>query len=169
MVTLEATNSQQFPVARLLILAAWAIYAAGLLVSLVLYPPSQPTIVFGIVAALGVASAVGAQRGTARWPLWVGATALLFLFLSLLRHVYYVTLLMDANPSALEAVRHYLVVSLLVIRKDIEQNSLFALFTYTYHEWLMPVLQLAILVFVLRVWLQMRSNRSMQPTAESGG
>lgn len=61
-------------------------------------------------------------------------------------------------------LNQYLTESMFVVRRDMDQQAFLSLFMYTYHEWIMPFIQVVVFIAVARTWVRMRSNPMFQGT-----
>jgi len=140
------------------------VYAAGIAISL-FRAPNQPLLVFGGISVIGVLGGVLTIRGMPRWRAWVLVAAISFLGLSLLRHIGFFTTFLTDYPSALAALNQYIVESRFAISGAIERRAFLPLFMYPYHEWVMPVIQITIVVLILKGRLNLRSNPGLNTDA----
>ena len=148
-----------------LILAPWAIYVAGVLLSLVVNGPSRSILIFGLVAAIGLVGGIRAIRNERFWKLVASIASSIFLALTLWRHAELVERFSHEHLSISATMNQYYLDSISDIHRHIEQQAFFPLFMYCYHEWAMPLLQVLVLLFVIRAWVQMRSNSSINTDA----
>ena len=63
----------------ILILAPWAIYVAGVALSLVVNGPSRSILIFGLVGAIGLVGGIRAFRNERFWKLLASISAFIFL------------------------------------------------------------------------------------------
>jgi len=148
-----------------IVLTTWTVYAAGVAASFVLYGASQPFYVFAIIAVIGtIAGLRGIREGT-RWRFLTVIAAIAFLSLTLWRHVAFAWPFVRDYSDVFAALHQYLVESWGVLRHRIEQRAYLSLLMFTYHEWLMPLLQVLVLILVVR---QSRSNSSSSGRVAGG-
>ena len=155
---LESMSAPHWSLSRLLVFLVWVIYLPIVLAPLAYDDPLRPMYPFWFCTLVGLMAGVSALRGSKRWPVWVSIAALLYLLMSSLRHAHFVLGVLSYKPTLSAALDQYLLVDALIMRKYIEAEAFPSLLIHLYYEWLMPVLQVAILVFAVRAWWHMRSN-----------
>ena len=147
-----------------LILIGWAIYLGGVAVSVIQYGVSRPLYVFGLIAVLGLVAGISAVRGAKQWHLLAAFSALAFLALAVWRHAEFIATFARHYSISSALLNQYLTESMSVVRRDMDQQAFLSLFMYTYHEWIMPLIQVVIFIAVARAWVRMRSNPTFQGT-----
>ena len=147
-------------------LIAWSVYMAIIVASSIQYGLSAPIYSFGLIAVAGLASGIWAVRGLLWWR-WVAAVAAFaFLALTVTRYVYFVTSFMNHYPSLGATVNQYLVEQGYLLRRAVDERSFISYSMHAYHEWLMPLLQLGILIALIRMLVNERANSSLSGRAE---
>jgi hypothetical protein len=144
------------------ILGAWAMFLVSIGAALIRYGLSPPIFSFGAVAIVGFLAGISALRGWRWWRLAAAGAALVFLALTLTRHIHFVVLFLSHYSSPIAAVNQYLFEHMFALRNAFEQREFFSLFMHAYSEWVMPLMQLGILVVLVRNWVNLRSNQSPQ-------
>ena len=143
-----------------MLLVAWGLYIAGVGASFYVYGASQPLYTFGFITAIGLVAGWRAVRGLTGWRLLAVLAAVAFLSLALWRHLTFAWPFMQGYGGPSAALNQYVLEHSGVLRRDIDQHAYLSLIMYAYHEWLMPLIQLLVVVLVTRTgWA--RSNFSI--------
>jgi len=158
-------TAQHLRLFRLMVFGVWALYLPIVLAPLAYDDPLRPMYPFWFSTLIGLIAGINALRSSRHWSVWASLAALLYLLLSLLRHAHFVLGALSYKSTLSAALDQYLLVSALIMRRYIEAGAFPSFLVYLYYEWLMPVLQFAILVFSVRAWWYMRSNPPLNTDA----